>query len=216
MTAPVMQGWVWRNGVAAFMALPVPPQSHFLAFALASGAAAIIVAGFDFVPVLDHINLAFHEAGHPIFGLFGELMGWLGGTLFQFVFPLATTVHFLRRAQILSAAACLLWLFENLRYVAAYLGDARAQALPLVGGGEHDWAYLLGRWGLLEYDQRIARMLVFISWSGWVLVWLALAGWWWHGRRAAEQLAKMQRRQQIIEEARQREQTRQAQRREQP
>jgi hypothetical protein len=34
--------------------------------------------------------------------------------------------------------------------------DARAQALPLVGGGEHDWAYLLGGLGRLRYDQVIA------------------------------------------------------------
>ncbi|CAN5302026.1 hypothetical protein BH24GEM2_BH24GEM2_19030 [soil metagenome] len=37
------------------------------------------------------------------------------------------------------------------------MADARAQRLPLVGGGEHDWAYLLGRMGLLEYDQTLAN-----------------------------------------------------------
>lgn len=31
------------------------------------------------------------------------------------------------------------WLGENLLNIARYLGDARAQVLPLVGGGEHDW-----------------------------------------------------------------------------
>jgi hypothetical protein len=36
------------------------------------------------------------------------------------------------------------------------VADARAQELPLVGGGEHDWAYLLARFGLLARDQDIA------------------------------------------------------------
>jgi hypothetical protein len=36
-----------------------------------------------------------------------------------------------------------------------YIKDARAQQLPLVGGGEHDWATLLGELGLLPRDQAI-------------------------------------------------------------
>lgn len=46
--------------------------------------------------------------------------------------------------------------------------DARAQELPLVGGGEHDWTYLLGQLGLLEHDQtvgqlvRVAGLLIFV------------------------------------------------------
>src|SRR5690606_19899430 len=125
-------------------------------FSIASALAAGLVLSFDFVPVLDHVNLAFHEAGHFFFGLFGELLHWLGGTLGQFVFPIACAWHFLRREQLLQCAGCLFWACENLRYVALYVADARTQALPLVGGGQHDWHYLLGRFGLLELDQRIA------------------------------------------------------------
>ena len=35
--------------------------------------------------------------------------------------------------------------------------DARTQELPLVGGGEHDWAFLLGHFGVLAHDQGIGR-----------------------------------------------------------
>jgi hypothetical protein len=48
-----------------------------------------------------------------------------------------------------------------------YLQDARRQELPLVGGGEHDWAYLLDVAGLLAHDQlvggavRVAGAVVF-------------------------------------------------------
>ena len=38
-----------------------------------------------------------------------------------------------------------------------YVKDARAQELPLVGGGEHDWAYLLGELNVLPRDQAIGH-----------------------------------------------------------
>lgn len=185
--------------------LPALEQRQFIGFSVVLLLAAVLVASFDFVPILDHINLAFHEAGHPLFGLFGETMGWLGGTLGQFVFPLATTVHFLRRQQYLSAAACAIWLFENLRYVALYLGDAQTQALPLVGGGQHDWTHLLSQWGLLQHDRQIAAMLSFVSWGGWLLVWGLVALWWWRSRQRIAEQAQSAERERIIEQARRRE-----------
>jgi hypothetical protein len=48
------------------------------------------------------------------------------------------------------------WLGENLMNVARYAGDAREQALPLVGGEIHDWNWLLGRAGLLAHEDAIA------------------------------------------------------------
>ena len=183
--------------------LPPPPGNHaFAAFSAAVALSGLLILQFDFVPILDHVNLAFHEAGHLFFGLLGEVMHWLGGTLGQFVFPIACLIHFLRREQLLQAAACALWACENLRYVAAYVADARAQQLPLVGGGEHDWAWLLGRWGLLESDQRIAGVLVFLCWSGWLAVWAGVAWWWWQGRAQREALEVAQRRERTIAAAR--------------
>lgn len=190
--------------------MPPLAGARYGAFSVGLLLAAIAVASFDFVPILDHINLAFHEAGHPIFGVLGNTMGWLGGTLGQFVFPLATTVHFARREQWLSAAICTVWLFENFRYVALYLGDARSQALPLVGGGEHDWAYLLGQWGLLEHDQRIASMLTWLSWSGWLAVWAWVSLYWWRSRQRLNEQQQALQRERIIEQARQREAQRRA------
>jgi len=189
---------------------PAPDTSRFVAFSVATALSATWVLSFDFVPIVDHVNLAFHEFGHMFFGLFGELMGWLGGTLGQFVFPIACMVHFLRLVQLLQAAACALWGFENLRYVAMYVADARAQSLPLVGGGEHDWNYLLGRFGLLDHDQSIAAVLVFLCWAGWLAVCAAVAWWWWQGRRQHAMDSEAQRRQQIIEAARAREAARRA------
>ena len=185
--------------------LPAPPgDTLFAGITIATAFAAALVMSFDFVPILDHVNLAFHESGHVFFGIFGELMHWFGGTLGQFVFPLACTIYFVRQGKMLQAGGCAIWGFENLRYVAFYLGDARTQIIPLVGGGQHDWAYLLGRFGLLQQDQRIASFLTFVSWSGWVVVWGAVAWWWWLGRSQRADLQTAERRRQIIEAARER------------
>jgi p-aminobenzoyl-glutamate transporter AbgT len=41
-----------------------------------------------FVFILDHANLLFHEAGHPVAGVFSQRMEVYGGTLGQLTFPL--------------------------------------------------------------------------------------------------------------------------------
>ena len=104
--------------------------------------------------LLDFANLAFHEAGHPIFGLLGSrFLMVLGGTLMQLLLPAAAAVHFWRRAQPASACAAGFWFGQNFLGIGSYVADARAQQLPLVGGGEHDWTYLLETTGLLTHDE---------------------------------------------------------------
>lgn len=119
-----------------------------------------------FIPVLDHANLAFHEAGHVFFGILGPTLGLYGGTLGQLVFPAVVTVAFLRKGVPLSAAFGLLWLFQNLLNIARYVADARAQRLPLVGNGDHDWFNILSRWGALPADTALARLLSILAWLG--------------------------------------------------
>jgi hypothetical protein len=47
--------------------------------------------------------------------------------------------------------------------VSIYVADARARELYIIGGqGGHDWAYLLGTIGLLEFDIIISRILIII------------------------------------------------------
>lgn len=54
-----------------------------------------------FIPILDHANLAFHEAGHVFFGFLGSTLGLYGGTLGQLVFPVLDTIStFARLAQV--------------------------------------------------------------------------------------------------------------------
>jgi hypothetical protein len=128
-----------------------------------------------FVPVLDHANLAFHEAGHIFFGFFGSTMELYGGTLGQLFFPVVAAGSFWWRRQPISFALSGAWSFENFFNIARYMADARARMLPLVGGGGHDWANIFTRWNAIENDTQIAKVTGILGWlgiaacAGWVL-----------------------------------------------
>jgi hypothetical protein len=107
--------------------------------------------------LLDNVDLAIHETGHLVFAPFGEFVTMLGGTLLQLLLPTAFVVHFIRRKERFGAAVCLWWVAQNCWNISVYVADARAQELPLVGGGEHDWFYLLSAMRWLENDQALAR-----------------------------------------------------------
>ena len=107
--------------------------------------------------LVDNIDLPIHETGHLVFLPFGEFMHFLGGTLFQLIMPAVFVVYFARRRDRHAASVALWWIAQNLWNISVYIRDARAQELPLVGGGEHDWAYLLGRLGHLKDDQAIGH-----------------------------------------------------------
>jgi hypothetical protein len=109
--------------------------------------------------LLDGVDLAVHETGHLVFGPFGEFIGFAGGTLFQLIMPLLFGGYFWRRGDRHAASVALWWVGQNCGHVATYVADARAQELPLVGGGEHDWLYLLSATGHLPQDLAIARAI---------------------------------------------------------
>jgi hypothetical protein len=107
--------------------------------------------------LLDAVDLAIHEAGHVFFGIFGEFVGFLGGTLFQLLIPVTFFGYFLQRHNRFAAAVMLWWIAQNLWNISVYVKDARDMALPLVGGGQHDWNYLLEAVGLLHRDQQVGQ-----------------------------------------------------------
>lgn len=164
----------WREADWA----PVSASGFGLVAAIAAGLAVFYSnSRDDFLPLLDHVNLAFHEAGHIFFGVFGKWTGILGGTLGQFVFPLAVMLAFWRKGQTVSYAIAATWLFQNFFYTARYVADARARQLPLVGGGDHDWTNLLFHWDMLHQDLVIAGGLQNLGWLGIISV----VGWTaWH------------------------------------
>ena len=117
-----------------------------------------LIVDYDY-HFLDGANLLFHEAGHLFGNFFGRTAHFLGGTLGQLFFPVACALHFLKARQFYESWLMGIWFAESLMNTARYLGDAQAQALPLVGGHIHDWNWLLGRWGVLDHCEGIASGL---------------------------------------------------------
>lgn len=132
------------------------------------------------------VNLVFHEAGHVVFGLFGEFVGVLGGSLMQWLMPLVVFVVFLVQRHPFGGAVGLWWFGQSLMDAAPYIGDARAGQLMLLGGvrgseveGYHDWERILGELGWLAYDRALARaawgigaalIVLALVWGGFLLV----------------------------------------------
>lgn len=114
---------------------------------------------------LDRVDLVFHEAGHVIFGFFGEFIEILGGSLMQLLIPAGIVVYFAVQGQKYSAAVTLFWVGQSLFNVSVYAKDARVQALPLLGGEDplHDWNYILGRLHLLNWDQAVGNMIYLVG-----------------------------------------------------
>ena len=136
------------------------------------------------VPLLDVVNLVFHEAGHVLFLPFGSFLTTLGGSLTQVLVPLACAAAFWTKADRFAAAAAVWWAGENLVDLAPYVGDARALQIVLLGGHTgaevegHDWEAILGALGWLPYDVALARgfraaglavMLAAMAWAAVIL-----------------------------------------------
>ena len=157
-------------------------MSEKLPVILLAAAAALLLtchALWGWVPVLDSANLAFHEAGHPIFGLLSNRLAVYGGTLMQLLMPAACAWECYRREQPYGFYACLIWVGENLLNIARYMADARAHELPLVGGLDpndfHDWTEILSRWGLLNQDSTLAFLVRAAAIA--LMVWVLIRAW---------------------------------------
>jgi hypothetical protein len=136
--------------------------------------AATNTTGFLFI---DLANLMFHEAGHVVFGWAGYYTQILGGTLGQLLVPLVCLLVFVRHGATTAVAFSAFWTFENLLYIATYMGDARRSAMPLVGSDESDWTILFTHWGVLQQDTVIAAWVRGLGWAGMLgtigwLVWM--------------------------------------------
>ena len=133
--------------------------------------------------LMDRVNLIVHEAGHLLFGWFGATLGLWGGTLLELLVPLALAAHFTLQRHSSGTAFAAFFFFENFLYIATYMADARAQALPLVtvgdpAAGGHDWFLIFSRWGILQYDTSISGVTRTLGWIGMLatVAWLVKAG----------------------------------------
>ncbi len=133
---------------------------------------------------IHNVLLVFHEAGHVIFGLFGnDFLRVAGGTLGQLLMPLVLLIAFRFTNRDAFGAALSAWLLGvSVVDCAPYINDARSLALTLLGGATgrevegHDWEYLLTQLNLLNKDVYIAHWVLLAGrWlMALALVWAAL------------------------------------------
>lgn len=113
---------------------------------------------------ISSLNIFFHEAGHWVFGIFGHVIGVLGGMLGELTMPSLFIAYFWLQKNVAGQVFSWWWLSTALYSTSIYIADARARDLYIIGGqGGHDWAYLLGRWGLLNQDIFISRIFIFLA-----------------------------------------------------
>ena len=111
--------------------------------------------------MIDNADLVIHEAGHFFFSFFGKYIYTLGGAIMQILLPGVILWYFLSNYYRTGMQFTLLWMGQNFVNISVYAADARAQALPLLGGNSvyHDWHYLLGEINMLEYDQEVGYII---------------------------------------------------------
>jgi hypothetical protein len=108
---------------------------------------------------IDGANLLFHEAGHFVFSGFGLVVHFLGGSIGQLIFPAVCIASFVKRRQFFEASVCGVWFGENLINIGWYMSDAKTMAIPLVGGGIHDWNWLFSKAGILEHCRAVSTFV---------------------------------------------------------
>jgi hypothetical protein len=148
-----------------------PAPSGAAVAALLAGTALLLRSqlthGF-LAAALDGADLLFHEAGHPLFSVFGwRFLTILGGTLGQLAFPVLAAVVFARRRETASFAVAVIWIGFNLVNIGTYAADGEARLLPLVGADQdgHDWWNMLGALGLRSSAPGIGRFIRFWGWT---------------------------------------------------
>ncbi len=154
-------GYSTFQGKKRDRALALPGWGRTAAISLVSAAVAWFAFGLGRpVPLLDWFDLAIHETGHLLAMPLPEVAMFAAGSIAQVLFPLTMAVYFgIRLRDPAAAGFCLVWAGASAWDVSVYAADAVSQSLPLVGGGQHDWGYLLGHFEALHHTDRIAATI---------------------------------------------------------
>ena len=140
-----------------------------------------LAAHISSLTLLDNVHLPIHEAGHLLFGWFGETLGLWGGTILQLLVPALLAGAFVVRGDALGTTFCAFAFFHSLTGVATYMIDALRRELTLVTVGapadeaEHDWVHIFSNLGVLPHAIQIGTTVRVIAWIGFIatLVWFS-------------------------------------------
>jgi hypothetical protein len=105
---------------------------------------------------IDTIDLFIHEAGHLVFRIFGRLLYFMGGSLFQIILPAAAVVVF-GKNNLHLLPFTLYWMGQSTVNVSIYIGDAPYQHLQLISRHLlHDWHWIFQNLDMMEDAETVA------------------------------------------------------------
>lgn len=110
------------------------------------------------VPLLGSADLGFHELGHMLTRPFGETFSFIMGSGTQVLIPVSLATYFWLTRRDPQAAFLLGWAATSMQDVSVYIADAPFERLQLIGG-DHDWAFLLSKWGMIDRADTLAGIV---------------------------------------------------------
>lgn len=141
-----------------------------------------VFVGFEFfkdpgyVSIIYWLDFGIHEMGHVLTRPFlPHFIYVAAGTLVQIGVPIGAIIMFRRQDDLFAAYPfCAIWIATNLYYTSWYVADARSGFIPSAPiFGEpttSDWAYMLGRLKIMDWDKGIATALQVLAfplmWGG--------------------------------------------------
>lgn len=123
-----------------------------LAAVLCGITALWVATGGQSAFLLNYVDLGFHEFGHLLFAWAPGLIPALSGSVVQVAVPIGLAFYFLGRRESYAAALLFAWAATSAANVSVYSADAQSQTLALLGNGRHDWAWVFGTLGHMEWS----------------------------------------------------------------
>jgi hypothetical protein len=120
--------------------------------ALACLAAGVwVLMGGERAFLISYVDLGFHELGHLLFAWGPGLVPPLAGSVVQVAVPIGLAIYFGLRRESYASSLMFAWAATSAANVSVYAADAPFQALTLLGNGRHDWAWVFGSTGHMEW-----------------------------------------------------------------
>ncbi|HUO62005.1 MAG TPA: hypothetical protein VMT96_00955 [Candidatus Bathyarchaeia archaeon] len=114
-----------------------------------NGSGNIILGGMYFV------EFGVHEASHMVTAFLPSILCAAAGSIGEMTFTWLLAYAAFRAKSYFAGAFTLLWVMLAMTSAGNYMADARAQQMQLIGLGsdpKHDWNYVFGQLGWLNWD----------------------------------------------------------------
>jgi hypothetical protein len=112
------------------------------------------------------IEFGVHEASHIVTAWLPQIICAAAGSIGEMSFTILIAVAAWREKSYFALSFALLWVMLAMNSAGIYMADARAQKLQLIGLGpepRHDWNFVFGQLGWLDWDTVIGGSVRFVG-----------------------------------------------------